>query len=271
MPGGVPDLLEGSLAQADRAGNGRRRAVATACARSSAGCTEEVLHSSIRIPPAAGETEPTYVCQNTQIKFATQPLSAWDLRQYLEDYTSGNVGLVASLRPAFSTRRGGLSPKPASASARRCAGSTTRSSARSADRRIRCGRSACPRDAPTPRATARSAGGRARSRQALLRDPEDAGLQLPESRPVFRCRDGAVYRARIRGRAPRQKQIIDERSGKMLRFKTDAIVLKDVVCEVALCDLPPVLPARDPSRIGARSGWSASRSDQAKPTTASQS
>src|SRR3954449_2719751 len=32
-----------------------------------AGCTEDVLHSSIRIPPAAGQTEPTYVCQNTQV------------------------------------------------------------------------------------------------------------------------------------------------------------------------------------------------------------
>ena len=35
----------------------------------------------------------------------------------------------------------------------------------------------------------------------------------------------------------RQKQIIDERTGKMIRFKTDAIVLKDVVCEAryAIC------------------------------------
>ena len=61
---------------------------------SRSGCTEEVLHSSIRIPPAPGETEQRYVCQNTQIKFATQPLSSWDLRQYLEDYTSGNVSLA---------------------------------------------------------------------------------------------------------------------------------------------------------------------------------
>ena len=40
---------------------------------SRAGCTEDVLHSSIRIAPVAGQTEPTYVCQNTQVKFATQP------------------------------------------------------------------------------------------------------------------------------------------------------------------------------------------------------
>ena len=35
----------------------------------------------------------------------------------------------------------------------------------------------------------------------------------------------------------RQAQIIDERTGKMIHFKTDAIVLKDVVCEAryAIC------------------------------------
>ena len=42
---------------------------------------------------AIDRDEPTYVCQNTQIKFATQPLKWWELHQYLEDYTSGNVRL----------------------------------------------------------------------------------------------------------------------------------------------------------------------------------
>ena len=111
----------------------------------SAGCTEEVLRSSVRIPPAAGETEPTYVCQNTQVKFATQPLKWWDVRQYLEDYTSRQRQPCRSWRPAFCTPSGGPSPKPASASVRRCAGSTTGSSARSAEVPIRCGRPACPR------------------------------------------------------------------------------------------------------------------------------
>src|SRR5215469_13632316 len=37
--------------------------------------------------------ELTYVCQATQIPFATTNLEWWDIRQYIEDYTSGNVGL----------------------------------------------------------------------------------------------------------------------------------------------------------------------------------
>src|SRR5262249_35755711 len=37
---------------------------------------------------------PTYVCQATQVPFATSPLAWWDIRQYIEDYWSGNVGLA---------------------------------------------------------------------------------------------------------------------------------------------------------------------------------
>jgi hypothetical protein len=35
----------------------------------------------------------TYICQATQIPYATKPLAWWDVRQYIEDYVSGNVGL----------------------------------------------------------------------------------------------------------------------------------------------------------------------------------
>jgi hypothetical protein len=43
----------------------------------------------------SGEGEPTYVCQATQVPAATEPLPWWNWRQYLEDYTSGNVKLNA--------------------------------------------------------------------------------------------------------------------------------------------------------------------------------
>jgi len=54
---------------------------------------EDTLRSRVKIPAAPGEVEPIYLCQNTQIKFATKPLEWWDVRQYVEDYTSGNVPL----------------------------------------------------------------------------------------------------------------------------------------------------------------------------------
>jgi hypothetical protein len=37
--------------------------------------------------------EPTYICQATRLPYATADLEWWDIRQYVEDYTSGNVGL----------------------------------------------------------------------------------------------------------------------------------------------------------------------------------
>src|SRR5208337_474128 len=37
--------------------------------------------------------EPVYVCQATRLLYATTDLDWWDIRQYVEDYRSGNVGL----------------------------------------------------------------------------------------------------------------------------------------------------------------------------------
>jgi hypothetical protein len=39
------------------------------------------------------EGTPIYKCQNTQFPYASRHLAAWDIRQYLLDYQSGNVGL----------------------------------------------------------------------------------------------------------------------------------------------------------------------------------
>lgn len=43
------------------------------------------------LPP--GEEKPQYICQATQLPYATSRLDWWDLRQYVEDFVSGNVGL----------------------------------------------------------------------------------------------------------------------------------------------------------------------------------
>jgi hypothetical protein len=51
-----------------------------------------------------GQTEPTYRCQATTIPEFTQPMSAWDIRQYIEDVTSGNVESVWTMIPRFIYR-----------------------------------------------------------------------------------------------------------------------------------------------------------------------
>ena len=55
-------------------------------------CTENDIRDRVKAPAADGEA-PKYICQMTQIPFATTPLAWWDPRQYLEDYLSGNVSL----------------------------------------------------------------------------------------------------------------------------------------------------------------------------------
>jgi hypothetical protein len=41
----------------------------------------------------ASGPDPVYVCQATRLPYATADLEWWDIRQYIEDYSSGNVGL----------------------------------------------------------------------------------------------------------------------------------------------------------------------------------
>jgi hypothetical protein len=60
--------------------------------KSSARCSEADVWSRAQVADPNGGP-PTYNCQATLIQQATTPLKWWDIRQYIEDYTSGNVGL----------------------------------------------------------------------------------------------------------------------------------------------------------------------------------
>ncbi len=192
-------------------------------------CTEETIRSSGKVAPAPGESEPTYVCQNTQVKFASQPLKWWDARQYVEDYTSGNVrlwqiatgffytfwrtvaeagvGLGTSMRWVYDVfqRMIGGSPYPLRPHG-------------------------VPDGTPTPKALLDlRAGERVRVKpfpqilKTLDSRYRNRGLYFDPDYVPFTEREFKVKR--------RVKQIVDEKTGKMIRFKSDAIVLENVVCE----------------------------------------
>jgi hypothetical protein len=55
-------------------------------------CTQEDL-TRATIAVDSTEADPRYSCQATELLRATERLPWWDLRQYLEDYAAGNVGL----------------------------------------------------------------------------------------------------------------------------------------------------------------------------------
>lgn len=194
-----------------------------------AGCTEDVLHSSIRTGPAAGETEPTYVCQNTQIKHATQPLKWWDLRQYVEDYTSGNVRL--------SELAGGLFYSVWRTVAE--AGIGIGSPMRWVYDRF----ALATGNTPYPvRAYGVPEGTRVPKEQLDLQKGEIVRVKPYEeilktldsnyrNRGLYFDAEMVPFTERQYEVDRRQKQIIDEATCKMIRFKTDAIILKDAVCE----------------------------------------
>ncbi|MCK1495217.1 hypothetical protein IVB14_33625 [Bradyrhizobium sp. 180] len=56
-----------------------------------AACSEQEVWKGTR--GADVEGQPRYICQATQLPRFTQPLAWWDVRQYVEDYTSGNTSL----------------------------------------------------------------------------------------------------------------------------------------------------------------------------------
>lgn len=59
--------------------------------KTTSGCREFDVWDRARTIPAEDQ-ETSYVCQATQLPYATTNLEWWDIRQYVEDYRSGNVG-----------------------------------------------------------------------------------------------------------------------------------------------------------------------------------
>jgi len=55
-------------------------------------CTEADVWAAVH-KRSEGTRKPAYVCQATQVPAATEPLPWWEWKQYVEDYTSGNVKL----------------------------------------------------------------------------------------------------------------------------------------------------------------------------------
>jgi len=55
-------------------------------------CTESCVQAGTLAAHSQG-SETHYVCQATQLPYATTPLEWWDFSQYFEDFTSGNVSL----------------------------------------------------------------------------------------------------------------------------------------------------------------------------------
>jgi hypothetical protein len=61
--------------------------------KSTLGCSETDVLAAAQEQADPPLSEPVYRCQATRIPYATTDLRCWDMRQYIEDYSSGNVGI----------------------------------------------------------------------------------------------------------------------------------------------------------------------------------
>jgi hypothetical protein len=64
------------------------------------GCSRAELQQATRVEVGPSD-RPRYSCQATRLLSATKPLPRWDVRQYVEDYRSGNVDVPTFLKGAL--------------------------------------------------------------------------------------------------------------------------------------------------------------------------
>src|ERR1700730_8345336 len=62
------------------------------------GCTEEIVWTSACTRDPQSKDGKRYFCQATELPDFTAPLQWWDMRQYVEDYTSGNLTMGRLVR-----------------------------------------------------------------------------------------------------------------------------------------------------------------------------
>jgi hypothetical protein len=175
------------------------------------------------------EGTPTYTCQATQLPYATSNLVWWDVRQYIEDYLSGNVGLwriftsfVYSTYYNLSQAGIGLGPAMRWLYDSLC---------------VLWGGSMFPRRSgsipegqPTPTEPLNLQPGelvRVKSHEKILQTVttlnRNRGLSF-DAEMVPYC--GGTYRV-----LKRVTKLIEERTGKMLEMKNPCIILDSVICQ----------------------------------------
>jgi hypothetical protein len=195
---------------------------------SASGCAESAVWNGVRAQTSEQQGEDTtYVCQTTQVQFA-EPLKWWDCRQYVRDYLSGNVGLwrfvsgfVYSMY--FNLSQAGIGLGPAMRWFYDLACPLWRGSKWPRKTGI------IPEGQPTPTETLNLQPGelvRVKTHEEILRtldtSSKNRGLQW-DAELVPYC--GQAYRV-----ADRVYNVIDEKTGKMVRMKNPSILLDSVVC-----------------------------------------
>jgi len=192
-----------------------------------AGCAESDVRG--RTQASTDHEAPTYSCQATRLPYATERLAWWDVRQYVEDYWSGNVGLWRILcglafSAYYNISNSGIGMGPAMLWFYNTFYPLWRGT------RFPWTAGAIPEGQPTPSATLNLQPGelvRVKLHQEILRTlntgRRNRGLGW-DAEMVHHC--GGTYRV-----LKRVTKLIDEKTGKMREMQNPCIVLDSVVCE----------------------------------------
>ena len=192
-------------------------------------CAESAVWNGVRAQTsdAPGE-DPTYICQTTQVQHE-ESLKWWDVRQYVEDYLSGNVspwrlfsGFIYSMY--YNLSQAGIGVGPLMRWLYNVACPLWRGS--KWPRKV----GIIPEGQPTPTAALNLQPGelvRVKSHQEILSTVSTASRNRGlwwDAELVPYC--GGTYRV-----AKRIHNVIDEKSGKMVHMKSPSILLDAVVCQ----------------------------------------
>jgi hypothetical protein len=202
----------------------------TETSRSSrSGCTEEDVFAGARKHDDSDTPDnPTFVCQATQVREATKPLRWWDLRQYFEDYTSGNIRISEMIAPflffAYSLL---ISSGIGLGGAFRWLYDLFQKLTGGTPYPVRTGR--VPQGQKTPNKNLDLQPGelvRVRSHQEIL----DTIDSTNRNRGMWFDAEMVPYCGKTFQVLDRMHTIVDEKTGKLLKLKNDCIVLDKAVC-----------------------------------------
>jgi hypothetical protein len=212
-------------------------------AGNSARATMENVTRGTRAPAPEDGKGPKYVCQATQLLEASTTLPWWDVRQYVEDYRTGNVPLRRLVEgffyaiPARVIRMAKHRPRIEKALMDVYDGLQSLWGGTPFPRR----RGTIPAGEKTPPCKLDLQPGelvRIKSYKEILAtidwDHRNRGLRY-DAELVPYC--GGTYRVHSR-----VNRIIDEKTGRMIEFKNPSLILDGVVCQARYSDRRMMCP-----------------------------